>query len=128
MFLYLPEKSHRNSAAEFGYRLWRFDRPGIGDNVPHPFGADAGGQCDVACRAPGPVQLEYRFVGAVFDLARGDVDKARAASLQLDKQSLWQDISGVVKSSVRHVLLSAGQETKSIISRPVAIDVCSEVC
>ena len=74
------------------------------------------------------MQLKYRFMGAVFDLARGDVDQARAASLQLDKQSLWQDISGVVKSSVRQVLLSAGQETMSIISRPTAIDVCSEVC
>ena len=66
-------------------------------------------------------------MGAVFDLARGDVDKARAASLQLDKQSLWQNIFGVLKLSVRHVLLS-GQETMSIISRPTAIDVCSEVC
>ena len=74
------------------------------------------------------MQLEYRLVGAVFDLAHGDVDQARAASLQLDKQSLWQDISGVVKSSVRHVLLSAGQETMPIISRPTAIDVCLEVC
>ena len=128
MLLYLPEKSHRNSAAEFGYRLWRFDRPGIGDNVPHPFGADAGGQCNVGCRASGLMQLEYRLVGAVFDLAHGDVDQARAASLQLDKQSLWQDISGVVESSVRHVLLSAGQETMPIISRPTAIDVCLEVC